>query len=273
MQEINVRDVKWHSKSHSIAQIPKEGLEFAMLSNDYKQLNQLVWCKDFMQDIIWSHLNKKAIEIFGFKYDPYSMPAPCTKRVRLMLSNYKDPELGDKIINNMLPLLNSVEKRLRMSETKIEKCHLPPPVYRKSGVWIVDGSKRWLKAPPMLSFYTFLIRIGLVHQAGDTLEMTLDKIANGVIKSYYDNNMRDKFMAKNAMKGISILMKQRDTKIFPSDIKLNYPSHYEEKSFTGAVNRVTMKVHSIHDRCGIVGFSESKTKTYFPNWHKEGAIV
>lgn len=264
MKEIAVKDVQWHPKTNRISQIPKEGLEFAMLSNNYRQLNQLVWCKDFMQDVIWSHVNQKSISIYGFKYDPKVSPPPSMRRVRLLVSNYKDPDLGNKLINNMLPLIHSVESRLKMTKTVIEKCKSPPPLYRKSGVWIVNGCQRWLQAAPMLSFYTLLIRIGLVHKAGDSLETTIYKIRTGATKPYFDQYGRDKNMVTEAVDGIETILKYGDKMVFPQDLVGNYPTKYMPS--TGV--KEDMSIFTIHDRCGIVGFSKERTKYYFPQWHK-----
>jgi hypothetical protein len=263
MNEIALRDVKWHPKTNRICQIPKEGLEFAMLSPKYEQLNQLVWCKDFMQDLIWSYLNNQPIDIYGFKYDPKSAPVPSLKKLRLLVTNYKDPEFGDKLIKNVLPLIHSVEDRLKMPRTVLEKCHGTPATYKKSGVWILNASRRWLKATPMLSFYTLLVRIGFVHQFEDSLETTLNKVKEGKIKTYYDAHCRDKEMIEKALPGILKLMKYSDRKIFPANIRRNYPTH-----FADGKNSVKLSVFNVHDRCGVVGFSVGSTRQYFPHWHK-----
>ncbi len=264
MNEIELKDVKWHPKSGKICQIPKEGLEFAMLSKNYQQLNQLVWCKDFMQDVIWAHYNQTPIEIYGFTYDPLKSPAPSLAKVKLLVTNYKDTEFGNKLINNVLPLLHSVEKRLDMSLTKLEKCRVAPPIYRKSGVWILNGSKRWLKATPMLSLYTLLIRIGLVHSPEDDLETTLSKIKNGTVSSYFDNNNRDKRMIENAAEGITRILTHSDRKLFSSNVKDNYPKKY----YTPKKALADVNINFIHNNCGIVGYSQKQTDKIFPQWNK-----
>ena len=266
MQEITLREVKWHPKTNKICQIPKEGLEFAMLSNGYEQLNQLVWCKDFMQDLIWSYVNNQVIDIYGFHYDPRNSASPSIKRLKLLVTNYKDANFGDKIKNNVLPLLHSVEDRLKMSKTILEKCKTAPATYKKAGVWILDSSKRWLKSPPMLSFFTLLVRIGLVHNSTDSLEETLKKIEEGKIQSYYDAKNRDKEMISKATSGIKDILKYSDRKIFPSKIQLNYSSKYIDNVSDGSFSKMT--VYNIHDRCGLVGFSRGTTRQYFPDWHK-----
>ena len=263
MNRIILRNVKWHPKTNRICQIPKEGLEFAMLSANYEQLNQLVWCKDFMQDIIWSYVNNIPIDIYGFKYDPTISPAPSLKRIKLLVTNYKDPDFGTKLQNSVLPLLHSVEDRMKMSRTKLEKCSTTPATYKKAGVWILDGSKRWLKATPMISLYTLLVRIGMVHDPKDSLEDTLNKIKLGITKSYFDKYNRDKDVIVNAQTGIKKILTYTDMKLFPAKLRKNYPHTYFRDT-----NLNVMSVYTMHDRCGIVGFSKESTKQFFPEWHK-----
>jgi hypothetical protein len=265
MQKIKLKTVKWHPKINRICQIPKEGLEFAMLSDRYEQLNQLVWCRDFMQDIIWSYVNKQPIDIYGFKYDPNNAPHPSTKNLKLLITNFKDADFGNKLINGTLPLIHSVEERLKIKKTVLEKCSTPPTVYRKSGVWILKASKRWIKSPPMLSFYTLLVRIGMVHNKKDTLEDTIKKIKNGSTKTYYDQFFRDREMLDNAEDGIKRIMKNSDRGIFPANISKNYPITYWDSN-----SKLRMNVYLIHDRCGIVGFSGGLTKLYFSCWKNIG---
>jgi len=264
MNKIIEKEIKWHPKTNRISQIPKEGLEFAMLSPKYEQLNQLVWCKDFMQDLIWSYLNNQTIDIYGFKYDPHTSPAPSLSKLRLIISNYKDKEFEEKIINGVIPLVNSIEDRLKMQRTFLEKSKNHPAIYKKSGIWILNASKRWLKAAPMLSFYTLLIRIGLVHNKEDSFETTIKKIKNNELFTYYDVHGRDKDMIIKAYEGIEKILKYTDRFFFSSKIRENYSNKYLNEK-----NIKSISIYNIHDRCGIVGFSCGTTKQYFPQWHKK----
>lgn len=268
------RKVKWHPKTNKLCQVPKEGLEYALVSPNLEQVHQLVWCKDFIQDAIYGHLNQRQVEIYGFTYDPKTSPPVDMDRTRLLITNYKDKEFGQRLQTNCLDLLHHVEGRLKMSKTKVERCSGAPPVYRFSGVWLLSSSKRWMKAPPMVSFYTFLIRIGMVHVPGDTLEKTIKKIAHGETQPYYDKireeeyeEARDKETALSAKKGIEAIMKFGDRSMF-SNVKKNYPATYKWKSYDGEVKEHEMSMYTIHDGCGLTAFSGGSTKSYFPHWHK-----
>jgi len=270
MRGIKERTVEWHKKNLKIFQIPTDGLEFAFLSKDYKQVHQLVWCKDFMQDAVYSQVNQTPVEIYGFSFDPTSCPQISLDKTRLMVTSFKDEEFRFKICKNCREFLHQIEDHLKMSKTTIAKCAKAPATYRKSGVWILTGSKRWMKSPPMISLYTLLIRIGLVHKIGDSFEKTLNRIKYGKVRPYnwrpVKNNgykpVNDQNFLRSGRKGIEIILKHGDRRIFHSQIQQNYPpNNYRGKPFS---------THTLHEDCGIVGFSQGKTKKNFPHWHRLG---
>lgn len=264
MEGIRPREVKWHPKTRKISQIPKEGLEYALVSDNYQQIHQLVWCKDFMQDAIHGFLNNSYTYIYGFAYDPVNDPPISMLRTRLLVTNWKDKELGDRLKNRVVPLLHEVEGKLGMSKTVLEKCIKIPPRYGRSGVWLFDSSKRWSKAPPMISLFTLLIRIGLVKDPDDDLIATMKKVKTDAIESYYSaENQQDNVQVRRAEKGILRLLKYGDRRIFHADIKKNYPPLNNAKEYD---KRIT--ISTIHDRCGIASYSEGSTKSLFPHWHR-----
>lgn len=266
MDGIKSREIKWHPKTKKIAQIPKEGLEYALVSDNYEQIHQLVWCKDFMQDAIHGFLNKSKTSVYGFVYDPATDLPISMKRTRLMVTNWKDKELGDRLQNRVLPILHEVEEKLGMAKTVLEKGSKVPPRYARSGVYLFDSSIRWSKAPPMISLFTMLIRIGLVAEPGDDLETTMKKIKDETIKCYYSaERKQDKYQVERAEKGIKYLLKYGDRRIFYADAKKNYPP----LEFS---NEKYISIYTIHDSCGIAAFSQGSTKKNFPHWHRlEGA--
>lgn len=262
MEGTRSRQIKWHPKTNKICQIPKEGLEYALVSDSYEQLHQLVWCKDFMQDVVHGYLNNNFTKIYGLEYDPAKAPPVSMKRTRLMVTNWKDKELGDKLKDRVLPLLHEVEGKLGMSKSVLEKCSKVPPRYGKSGVWLFDSSIRWSKAPPMISLFTMLVRIGLVREAEDDLNELIRKIKDDEVKCYYSvEKMQDKGQVKRAEKGIKKILKYGDRKIFHSDIKKNYPPFVSS-------GKKYLSIYTIHDSCGIAGFSDGYTESNFPHWHR-----
>lgn len=265
MSDIKERKVEWHPKTlKQISQIPKDGLEFAYVSEEYKQVHQLVWCKDFMQDAVHGYLNKKAIEVYGFEYDPKKNPPIDTRRTRLLICNWRDKQFDSKL-KACLEFINDIESQLKMSKSKIERCINPPPIYRRSGVFIIEGSKRWMSAPPMISLYTLLIRIGLVHLSGQRASETLYQIESGLLNPYnwqpdeagkygpihHDN---DKDFLIRGRPGLNRILKFGDRRLFHESMKANYPD--------------SVSTETLHDNCGLGGYSDGYTETKFPHWHR-----
>jgi hypothetical protein len=252
------REVQWHNKTCQISQVPSEGLEYAFLSENYVQVHQLVWCKDFMQDAIHGHLNNKFTEIYGFTYDPVTDPPLYMEQTRLLLANWKDAKFGDKITNNVTPFLQAIENQLKMAKTVFEKCINPPPRYKKSGVYIAHGSKRWMRSPPLISLYTLLLRVGFVHNPKDDPLETIRQVQEGHKSTYYKTNDRD--ILNNARAGLDRILRQGDRKTFHQDIRLNYPA----KTASGS----NVSIYTVHDGCGLTAFTQGSTKTQFPHWHR-----
>lgn len=267
MRKVAERKVEWHPKTlKGISQIPKDGMEFAYVSEDYKQVHQLVWCKDFMQDTIFGSLHNTPFEIYGFKYDPAKNPAICKDKTRIMVCNWRDQEFEQKLLMNCKEFLHGIEKRLKMKNTIFEKCVNPPPIYRRSGVFIIEGSRRWMIAPPMISLYTLLIRIGMVHPIGQNVAQTLAQIYDGSLSPYnwkpdrntkwgeiHDDNDSDNL--QNGWNGLNTILRVGDRKIFHRSIQENY--------------RKNISIYTIHDDCGLGGFSNGYTENDFPHWHRE----
>lgn len=241
--------VKWHPKNKQLSQVPKKGLEYAFLSEDFEQIHQLVWCKDFLQDAIHAHINQTKASIYGFTYE-YGVNKPLYfSKTRLMISNWKDSEFRDKI-PACLELLCSIEDQLKMHKTKVYEADDLPPIYRKSGVFIFDGSPRWMKSPPMISLYSLLIRMGMIHTSGESFEDTFNKIKKG--ETYFGSG--DKSQLSGAKKAIDLILERGDQTVFYPDIEKNYPS--------------SASVDTMHNRMGIQSYSAGCAKNDIPHWYR-----
>lgn len=256
MSEGYKRYVTWQKSKNraDIWQIYSKGMEFAFLSANNEQCNQFVWCKDFLQDMIYATLHKKWVDIYQFKFSPYTDPLPSLEKIKLLVANANDSKLGKKV-HNSLDMLNQVEDRLGIKRSILRECWLPPESYKKGGVWMFEGSKRWLNAPPMLSLYSLLIRVGCVHTVGENFEKTIDEIISGNIKPY---QKKDALWLKHAKPGIEKILRIGDRRIFYRSIKDNYPN---------------LDIDVIHNQLGITGFAadlQDKAKgrsVQIPYWH------
>lgn len=244
------RKVEWKPKKSRISQIYSDGLEYAFVSKDYKQINQFVYCKDFMQDAIQGYLNGVRADIYSFVYDPSTCLPLHMDSTRLILSNWRDKQFKAKV-PNCLDFINQIEEKLKMKKTTMEDCFNPPPVYKKAGIWLVEGSKRWMKAPPMISLYTLLLRVGFSHKAGEDFMKTLDGVQDGTIPAYQKH---DRSFVQDARKSINWILDKGDRRLFHSNIRKNYLKE--------------IGIYEMHNSCGIIGYARCETQHRFPYWYR-----
>ena len=171
-----------------------------------------------------------------------------------MVANANDSKFKIKI-KNALDMVNQVEEKLGIKKSILRECWLPPDNLEKSGVWLFEGSKRWLNSPPMLSLYSLLIRVGCVHTIGVNFEKTINDIISGELKPY---QKKDALWLKHAKLGIEKILRLGDRRIFYRHMKDNYPN---------------LNIDVIHNQLGITGFSadlqdEAKGRSVnVPYWH------
>ena len=241
--------VKWYERKAALNQIFQRGLQFALVSKDGQQVTPFVLCRDFLQDAIQAYLNKTKRSIYGFTYDAATDIPISLDRTRLVIANSDDKDLKTKL-PNCLEFLHQIEDQLKLPHTRLRECQNPPKKYARGGVWYLEGSGRWMKSPPMISFYTLMIRVGMLHPLGDPFMQTINNICSGMLKPYQAED-RDRVIG--GKDGIKQILEKGDRSIFNKKIEENYPPNIE--------------VGIMHNSCGIVGFSRGSTKSNFPKWH------
>jgi len=254
---LHKKKIKWRtiSPTEKILQIYAKGIEYAFISDDNQQCHSFVWCKDFLHDIVYSCINKRPFEIYKFRYNPNLDPNPSLKKTKILITNPKDKKFENKV-PDCLDFLNQVESRLDIKSTIVRKCQNPPEGY-KSGVFLLEGSKRWINSPPMLSLYSLFIRIGFSHTFGESFLSTIDKIKLGVLKPYQKFDKKWLIESGSALEKI---LRLGDRKIFYRDIQSNYPEN--------------MVIDTVHNRLGILGLScdiANKSQglpVLVSDWHK-----
>jgi len=245
------KKIAWYTDSMGLSQALSSGLEFAFVSKNYEQCCPFVLCKDYLQDAIYNHLHKAKKSIYGFKYDPDKHFPLHLEQCRLVLANSSDSKFRDKV-PVCLDFINQIETKLKIAKTKARECADPPKKYLRGGVFLFEGSRRWLISPPMVSLYTLLLRVGFCHVEGDSFEQTIKDILNKKRSAYQGEDYN---RLRNSQKGLERILKTGDRKIFPRDMKRNYPKG--------------ISINTLHNDLGICAFSCGDTKGQFPNWHKE----
>ena len=241
--------IAWYEKRAALNQIFTSGLGFAFLSKANAQVTPFVLCRDYLQDAIQGYVNGTKRVIYGFRYDPSEDHPVCITKTRLLVANSSDADLEQKI-SAIADFLHQIEINLKIPLTKVRKCKSPPKKFAKCGVWLFEGSARWMKSPPMISLYTLLIRAGANHSIGKPFSETITGIATGKIPAYQP---RDREWLTEAKNGIEKILEKGDRSIFARKTKDNFPP--------------AIDISSMHNNCGIVGFSRGYTKKFFPKWH------
>lgn len=239
--------IKWATNKHT-AQIYSSGVELALCSDDNEQIGTFVYCKDFFQDAFVAHIHNMTCGIYGYTYDPKTMPPVPQKNLKVLIANAQDVEFSKKI-GGVCDLIHQIEDKLGLAKTMIHECESPPDKYSKCGVYLLTADKMWMHAPPLLSQWTLLARNGLMHKVGDSWETTVNNIIAGKVPPAQAN---DKTYLQFAKPGIDLLLASGIENLFGKDRNANYP-----KDKAGGV---------MHHYSGAVSFGSCKAKPHFPNW-------
>jgi hypothetical protein len=257
------RKITW-SKDWALSEIYSGGLQMAMASpadadGVHSKATTFVTCKDFFQDAIRAMHIGKGQAIYGFRYTPGADPAISLDRARILVGNNTDPTFADKIVH-VLDFLNQFERRIHVIRTRAFHCDPTPDKWKNSGgVFLFEGSGRWLIAPPMLSLYTLLIRCGFSHEKGKDFDDTCKGIIAGKIATIGDGNNRqsgcyDAGYLRDSQFGIKAILEHGYAKIFYKNPASNYPE--------------SIPIGTLHNSSGIVGFSKKYMKEHMPYWYK-----
>jgi hypothetical protein len=243
--------IEWYEKTKHLHQAFYDGIEFAFISTDNRQCTPFAYCKDYLQDTIYSVVNNKNVSIYGFSFDPKLDIHPCLKKVKIVVGNSTDKDLRKKI-SACKDFINQIEDKLGFRKTSFYECYKPPKKFIRSGIWLTEGSKRWLLSPPMLSMYTLLLRVGFGHEEGKSYKITLDEIAANKKKAYCK---ADDSRVGDAIQGIYKIIEKGDRYFFCPTMKKNYPA--------------SLGTSVLHDDLGICAFSSGTASRHIKDWKKD----
>lgn len=240
--------INWLKHGQKLCQIYSKGVEFALVSDDYNQCIPFVMCRDWLQDAIYGTIYNKEVGIYGFKYDPSKMPKVDLNKTRIVVVNSQDDSIGTKA-ESVIDFINQFERHLKLERTKAVVISDVPAKYKKGGGIYFEGSKKWMMAPPMISLYTLLIRVGFVHTIGETWRETVNKLIEGKIAPYQTH---DSNYLKTAIEGIDNIMTIGYRPFFFGDVEKNYPEGID--------------MSSLHNNSGIVSMSRKTSKNVCKHW-------
>lgn len=237
-------------KNNKVLQLYNKGMEYCLLSDKYEQCHQFVLCKDYLHDVMYSVINKIPIKIFNFSFNPVKHHVPSVKKIKICLADNKNNFLTEKI-DNCINFLNKIEKHLNMKKSKHFLCKNIPDNYKKGSMVIIEGDKRWLSSPPMISLYAMFLRIGFCHNKSNSYQTTINKIINKKIHLYQP---RDLYNLKSSIDGIKLILQNNDQNIFFKNWKYNYP--------------LELDILRVHNYLGISYFSSKFGMDIIYDWYK-----
>lgn len=237
------------AKDYVPGQIYGEGVEMALCSAKNEQIGPFVYCKDFFQDAIKGFLSNTKSQIYGYVYDPATMPPIDLSAVRILLRS-KNDKLFNQKATGVLDLLNQVEQKLKLPPSKM--------FTTDKDVVLLVGDKDWLRSSASLGLYTLLIRNGLVHEPGVSFMKTINDIIDGKKKGGQRN---DYLYLKFSKPGMQLMIDKGLDEVFGKDMKANYKS--------------SVPTRTIHHYGGSVAFgsAQAATKSQWPHWKYPEAIA
>lgn len=218
-------EIKLKPKTDDLVQTPSRGIEYAFLSANNNQVNDFAYCRDYLQDIVYANVKNRDFSMYGLKYTPKEDNRISLDKCQI-LTRYKSryeqfkKELGYYIENNILPFIHGIEELLRIPLTKVYQCKAQGVKY---DIYLFEGHKRWIQAPPMVSLYALLIRIGLTYDGKVSAQEFIQRLANPESKSSAFPASQDKNILRNSRTILSILLRPYgDLSLFYHDIEKNY---------------------------------------------------
>lgn len=247
---IQTKKYEWLKGEGSFSEQYGRGMQYALVNDSGKQVHHFVWCKDFLHDLIFGEIHKVPINIYRFTYKSGTDIPPPNKKIKIAVVNLYDKDFESKI-ENALDFINQIEAEMGFIPSRVFKSENPTEKYQKSGIFVFEGSKRWLNAPVLLSMYTLLLRVGMTHSVGSPCMETLKGVADGTIKPYQSY---DQDYSKKALPGIERIIQNKPGKIFHRTMKHNYPENLDSST--------------MHHRFGIVTFAEGTNRHRMPaKWY------
>lgn len=130
-------------------------MSFAQLKpKTVARIHDWIKCRDFLGDVIYATETGKPFGIYGFKYDP-ATDIPIDKNNFNLLLKFPNKKMLDAFMGNMI-IINDLCKK---NKKKL------PVVYNTQDelIIVLKSSKYWQLNIPLLSFYTFILKIMCVE--------------------------------------------------------------------------------------------------------------
>lgn len=162
------RKIEWFEKnSTELSEIYQQtGVMFSFLSapkDGNKQCHEWIKCRDYLHDAVRTTLTNNTSSIYGFRFEKGKNPDIDIRKMRMLVTrdglatNAKKTEFRNKMKAGLL-LLQHFEKYAGVALSTMKEVDSRDT--DKQLVFLFTGSAIWVKAPSLVSMYTFLIRLG-----------------------------------------------------------------------------------------------------------------
>ena len=209
--------------------------KFQILTNWGQGVNPWARCRDYLHDIFRTAICGDETDVYGMYYtSDMNEDTPVALDMMLMAA-LNIP--NDDAASCALRLLNYYDKMAGFQPTVMSK--------KEDGVYIFMGDKGWTSAPAIISFFTFLIRLGSYwDKVEDNLLGSFDNADE--LKVAYDKLIVGGYNCQN---DISYLKRIIDT----LDYVITNHDDIFESDWTNAPG---IGQHRFHDQSGIVSICE-----------------
>ena len=213
-------------------------MAFARVAGDsVDRIHHWVKCRDFLGDVIWATDTNKKKSIYGLTYNP-AEDLPIEKDSLTLLLKFPNTSMLESFLKNQ-SILDTLEKNNKQ----------PNSIFYNTDdkeILLVKASKFWQQNIPMLSFYTFILKVMCVDYENPTNWMV-------ELPKHYPSSPENNYIQKLG-KNLDILYTQC-YKIFKTDFNIHGYS-------------ATMGIDTVHNYSGFVSTCSGQP-LYGTNKHKE----
>jgi hypothetical protein len=175
MKEIEIKQTKHVESPYSTG-----GTAFCWCSarqkdGSYYQLSRFTGCKDFLHDGMHNHQNngKSKVSNATHGYNPKIKPCMSINKIRLLMTTHPinkeekyRPYTSEEQVFTGKRILNIIEDELGWKHTTIKR--VKHPVEKQ--VFMLVGSRAWLKASFFISAYALIMRASSYNTASEELK-------------------------------------------------------------------------------------------------------
>lgn len=147
------------NNEYSLIQAYGKGVRFTMYDNDLNPLYQPVFCKDYLNDVIWAErTNKYGDKQYGF--------IPVEKDYKNIENDILHLGIDDTTRNICTEeYKNKLQAFLNLAEEKLN--FIPTEVVVYDNALLINYSSQWIEYPYLYSLFGIFVRIGLEYNNSD----------------------------------------------------------------------------------------------------------